>query len=230
VSAAPLADLAALVATARAADEARASTWARCTCGEPYDARSAGACDVCTARARRIRAVMVAAGIPDRYSWARHGAPELAERVRDVVAIERVRRWSGRDRLVLGSPVPGAGKTSLGVCALVARIEDGARTALCVDAHALGSARGTYGRDAELLTRALHDEIVMLDDLGAERRDAADIMARVIHERHQHVRATIITTALDAAQLGARYGGALQRRVTEGATIVRLGPTTEAPR
>ncbi len=227
MSSAPLVDLVALVADARAADEARIATWAKCGCGEPYDSRIARACDACSGRARRIRGVVLGASIPERYSWARFDAPELVSRVRDVVAVERARRWSGRDWLVLGSPIPGVGKTTLAVCALVARIEAGARSALFVDAHALGASRGAYGRDGDMLVRALHDELVCIDDVGVERRDADDVIARVVFERHQHGRATIATTALTSEQIGVRFGGALQRRLFEGATLVRVGPTEE---
>ena len=219
-----IADLMEEAARASEAAQTRASAWATCACGEPYDPKSAKACDVCLERARRQRRVLAAAGIPEHYAWARFGFPELAARVHDPVAVERVRRWSGLGRLVLVNPVPQVGKTVLGTCAFVSCILDrGTRSALWVDAPALGAARGSFGRDPEVLTRALHDELLLLDDLGAGRRSDDDVIARVIFDRFQHDRATIITVGMTSEDLGARFGGALQARVIKGATLVRVG-------
>ena len=69
---------------------------------------------------------------------------------------------------------------------------------------------------------AMYSSLVVLDDLGAEEQtDAAgSILTRILMERYNNKRWTIITTNLDGKALKARYGERIISRIYEDFIVV----------
>jgi DNA replication protein DnaC len=168
--------------------------------------------------------------MPPRYRWARFDAKELPERVRVRGAIDKARQAvdDGCDRVLFLGPA-GSGKTVSACCCLVRKIfergtEDGVIGDF-VDCFALSAARAqsSLGDEPALVTRALSAHVLVLDDLGAEKDIHGSAVAEVLHERHAHMRHTIVTTGFTLEHLAGRYGDGIARRLAEGARIIDLG-------
>jgi DNA replication protein DnaC len=171
--------------------------------------------------------------IPKRYQWATFDAPELSQRVRDLSAIPLVRAWaaSDSDRLFLIG-VAGVGKTVLATCALRARADLRDTTGLFVDAFTLAKARtaSELGREPAAISWAVESHVVVLDDLGAEPKFASSAVPEVLHQRHAGQGITIVTSGFSIADLDARYGSGIVRRLTEHATVIQLRPPLKVAR
>lgn len=143
---------------------------------------------------------------------------------------------SAHRRGVLVGPA-GAGKTTLAACWAWHHI-------------AIGTDRTRWFSSLELLENRPRPSIepsrtvlpvdlatsagaLVLDDLGAELEGAPPGSAllaqrigacsRVIGERYDRQRATLVTTALDVDAVARLYGDRVARRVFEGAAVVMLG-------
>ena len=143
--------------------------------------------------------------------------------------------------IVLGGA--GRGKTSLAAAVALAVLDAGAnadasdadyaraRRLLWADAHDLGQARRRHGLgegDAPLIRQALAASVLVVDELGTERPDAAsgtDPVRDVLWARFAAGRPTVCTSPCDRAALVARYGGGGERRLFEPgrAVVVDLG-------
>lgn len=197
-------------------------------------------CDVCLAviaaenaerdrieAERRLAAVLRAMRIPERFTWATFDAPELADRVRNKVAIEQAAKLVGARSSVVLVGGAGSGKTSL-ACAMLRGIGAG----VFVGAYWIAKARQEHPlgeSEAPDVARAIAVPVLVLDDLGQEQARNTAIQ-EVIYERHAHGRRTIATTGFGFRDLIARYGEGIARRLTEGASIVRCGKPPAGPR
>ena len=134
-------------------------------------------------------------------------------------------------RAVITGPA-GTGKTTLACAWLRAHLErdPGARIRFVVAADLL--------RECENPTElAVSADVLVLDDLGAELAGAParsglaaqriGPASRVICERFDRGRTTVVTTGLSREQVQAIYDDRTARRLYEGAVLVELG---EAPR
>lgn len=173
----------------------------------------------------QLRKVIKRASIPRRYADA-YGA--TSQRVRSKEARKIAGGAINAAGVVLVGPA-GCGKTTLGAAMLIARarwlIETGRYPdeAMFVSAIDIGLARAQHrlgAGEAELVLEAMTAGVLLLDDLGAEGARDADAIAAVLHERHNEDRMTWITTGLSPEDIGARYGGGIERRVFEGAVII----------
>lgn len=213
--------------------EARAARGVRiCRCGAEM-ALSMRLCRACDERERREarerareRAIAdVERSIPPVLRWARFDAPELRQRVDPIRAIELAKTALSAPSVVLVGDA-GSGKSSLAVAMLRAHAERGDR-GIFVDSRALVRARVAHRMgegEADLVSRAMRAPVLVLDELGAEigKGTAESVVAEVIHERHAWQRRTIYTTPFTAADLTARYGAGIVRRIVEGADLIRL--------
>lgn len=126
----------------------------------------------------------------------------------------------------------GLGKTVLacgmGIALLERAITRGARVpkVLFVAALELGRARSTHrlGEDEpQIVVDAIGAELLIVDDFGAEAPRESEAVVQVLHERHNANAKTWITTGLSMAEVGARYGGGVERRIFEGAVRIDCG-------
>jgi DNA replication protein DnaC len=179
------------------------------------------------AATRRRRAIE--ATIPGSYAWATFDAPELAQRVRNSVALRYTRTLVTAPWIVLRGSA-GSGKTSLVVALLRAWVGANATgSGAFVGAQKLGMARIQHrAGDGEpaLVETATRARLLVLDDLGSERDHRMNAVPDVIFERHAEGRATWLTTGLTDEQLEARYGEGTARRVLERAVVVHCGAPT----
>ena len=161
--------------------------------------------------------------IPTRYRWCRFDAPELVQRVRDAAAIERAKAAVDAERVAfLGAA--GIGKTVLGTCLLRAMASKLGTSGRFTDAYVLNLARAhaSLGEEAAPVENALHADVLLLDDLGAEKACAQSAIGDVLHARHAAMRRTIVTTGFSVDGIRAKYGDGVARRVFESATVIEL--------
>lgn len=185
-----------------------------------------GVCASC-----RLRTVVEQIGIPRRYRDARFDSEALSQRVRSV-SVVRASREASAARNVIAIGPSGSGKSSV-MSAMVQNREklelerkSFRGPLLWVSALDLERARAEHrlgDGEAMLVTRAINAGLLVIDDLGAESPRAADVIAHVIHTRHDDEAATWVTTGLSAADIASRYSGGVERRLYEGAAIVQCG-------
>lgn len=219
-----------------------------CACGAGFSAPPwAARCDACEAKRERVEesqrasADLRGSGIPSELIWATFDSPDLPARVPDAVvrqgitytrhALELVLRTgsapTGRPVLLLAGP-PGSGKSSLaasmaravmertrGLGRPAARFLDALELELLMREHRLGTALPAP------IEQARARPFAVLDDVGQDQSDAAaNALKELVHARHAAGRPTVVTTGLDRAALGRRYGGGFLRRVLCGGVVL----------
>ena len=120
----------------------------------------------------------------------------------------------------------GTGKSSLS-CAIMREVGDLPRwrSAIWQCAVKLGRARmdSALGAVPPAIEDACNASLLVLDDLGSEHQAGIDSLREVIHHRHHAELPTIYTSWMRPEDLADRYGEGTARRITERATIVRMG-------
>lgn len=153
-------------------------------------------------------------------------------RADDPARVERIIRATrnGDDVLVLGRP--GVGKT----WAVAAAVRD-FPPARYVSAHDLvADEQRRIGEDdpmgERLSDRAERAELLVLDDLGAERSTdfARDRLVHLLVQRYDWRRQTIVTTNLTPEALGETYGARLASRLSTYTRLVIEGLDKRARR
>lgn len=163
--------------------------------------------------------------IPRAFADAKLGAEWLIALV-GAETVQRAMVSLAMKRLAFIGP-PGAGKTSLAAAMYRASIEASKRPRFhrWTSSHALAKARAitSLGGEAPEVDKALHAELLLIDELGGEDARHASAVAEVLYERHAENRATWITTGVSPKVIADRYGGGIARRVFEGTEVFRLG-------
>lgn len=198
-------------------------------CGAPATRRDG--CGQCS-RAERWEAKERALRIPERFAWASFAAGELLVSRIDGgrAAVEAARRGVDANALVFVGAT-GTGKTSLASATLRARFAaDFDRRDRRRYGHRFASAPSLAGAramhplgsgDAPAVVAAVAVDLLLLDDVGSEASRYSEVIAEIIHTRHDASRATWVTTGLTTSQIAERYSGATERRIYEHATIIR---------
>lgn len=173
---------------------------------------------------RSIKATL--ATVPERYQWASATAPELRDRVGAKDPIALIRAALSASGVVIVGPA-GSGKTSLAVAILVEAAKLGLR-GMFTSTIDLARARieGHLGEaDAPLVRAAKSAPVLVLDELGAEtsmRGTSESVVGEVIRTRYDSQLATIFTSPFAAAQIQARYGEGVARRVHGESKTIEL--------
>lgn len=178
---------------------------------------------------RKLRAQALGS-IPVAYRWSRLDAPELAKRIALPIDLQRLRASVvAQPRVVFIGPA-GSGKTSLAVAlfrdVVTTRPAVQSRHMRFAHAFRLSTARAQHSLgdgEAPTIDKAMHASLLLIDDLGNERKTELSAVPDVLFERHAEELATWITTAFEPAEIATRYGDGIARRVFERALVVRLG-------
>ena len=138
-------------------------------------------------------------------------------------------RWPetvNRDMLLTGKS--GLGKTFLMRCMANRLIERGYNVLLVSAGRFFQAARNHYfGNDEEELNEMLEADVLMIDDLGTEpmmQNITVEQLFRVINERQNANRPTVISTNLDLGELKMRYTERIMSRMSDprSCTVVTL--------
>lgn len=184
--------------------------WVCCVhpeCEAAYEAQEAE-----RRRRERVRRLLLASGLPRRhetYTW------EAARDLVDSQAVEAVETWAwGPVGMYLHGPV-GTGKTGLAVLLVRREIEQHQRRCMFLGVPALledlrAGFAGHRGSDnAEMLRRAADADLLVLDDIGAERPTefARETVLRLINARLEQGLPTIYTSNFSLGELYRRLCG-----------------------
>jgi DNA replication protein DnaC len=156
------------------------------------------------------------------YDWCSFTAPELPQRVLDCAAIEAAKATALRLREIGHVVLQGAshvGKTTLGMCMAVHLLEIGVvSAAIFVDGAELAQARMHHKGfgEPELVQRAMHAPLLVLDELGRGDAYPRDAVPDTVQRRHRLRQPTIITTPFTESVIRTKYGDGFANRVYIG--------------
>jgi DNA replication protein DnaC len=140
---------------------------------------------------------------------------------------EAIQRWlpgTTPNLLIVGQT--GTGKTYAGYAVLREAARLGQWTwASTAFEHVRNS--GFSDGDPKLVERSCRADVLLLDDLGAERTTdfAVESLAALVDERRREHRRTIFTTNLGRSELVKRYDDRIVSRIAGGASVVLLNGT-----
>lgn len=183
-------------------------------------------------RARQQASLWDGIGIPSRFSAATLES-FLERSPGSSSTVERLSRWLGSDHwLVLWGPV-GRGKTGVAAALVRRLVEQGQGVLFRAVPDLLDRLRATYGgegREHELMAALFDVDVLVLDDVGAERQTdwALERVFRVINHRYDERRRTMLTTNLDPdalhTHLGVRNFDRLREMATPSGFVKLDGP------
>ena len=141
--------------------------------------------------------------------------------MRDGRAIEAARTALDGHTVVLLMGKAGAAKSTL-AGAILRQCAESGRGICWASALRLAVVRAEsrLGEEPKEIEDANDADVTVVDDLGSEAMTAQSAIVDVIHARHDGQAPLVVTTGLDRAQLGARYGGGVTRRLFEGANVI----------
>ena len=136
---------------------------------------------------------------------------------------------AGSDNLLLTGE-PGLGKTFLSACIAREVSERGFSVVYDTAAHIFQQLeREKFGREGDEesgldVDRYLRCDLLIMDDLGTEMTTSfvQSAFYRIVNERLMTHRSTVLSTNLTSAELGNRYGGAVQSRILGEYQMLRL--------
>lgn len=137
---------------------------------------------------------------------------------------------AGDETMVVLAGRPGCGKSVAAAWAIVAVNAGG----MFLSAPVLG--RVAVGEDAsDPMLDALEADVLVLDDLGCEHSGATGWAVSRVQElicaRHADEKLTLVTTNLNRADFGERYGARVLDRIAEGGLFAELhGPSLRGSR
>jgi DNA replication protein DnaC len=211
----------------------------RCECGEQFkrfDGSEERSCQRC--RDERYRAEQRQKDTERRAKETRRGLPrrfrdvdadKIKERVTPAAPVEHARERLAQpgfaSNIVLMSKSTGDGKTTAACYLLIewAALRDqvGSFTTALELAEARRQAKFGTG-EADSIVRANRAPLLLIDEIGAEQtRDLG--LDEVIRHRYDAKLATIFTSGFDREALANKFGSAIERRIFEGALVIRLG-------
>lgn len=163
--------------------------------------------------------------VPERYR--QYTLDAFERRKGTSTGLRACREWLGEEKLsggvvLLGNV--GSGKTHLAVATARASIEGEPHTVEFVSASDLIERHRASGFDGAVLERYASTDLLILDDLGQHRVTdySRDTIYHVLDARYTADRATIVTSNLDAIELGNLYGPALISRLRDTCTFAAL--------
>lgn len=183
----------------------------------------------------------------DGYPSAGAAQRRLVQQLRGWIRIQRELAFGNIDddgsvkRWLLAHGSYGAGKSAASVAVAAELIAEGVVSqATFVPAPEMLDRlkstfdRGAHERTAEVLDELYDVPLLILDDLGAERRSewATETLTSLLNSRYDHELRTIITTNLTPAELGAHLGERAMWRIAEFAEVADMSklPNLRAPR
>lgn len=179
-------------------------------------------------REEDLKLRLAAAQIPDQFhAWTFYNFPHRDSEVWDA-CMEYARAGRVTQNMMLTGPY-GTGKTSLAVSILKKRITEHGERGLFVVVPALfaeirASFNNNGGGDSALLQRVTNVNLLVLDDLGAERPTewVQEQMYHILNTRLINGRPTIVTTNCSVQELIDRLGPRTMERV-KAYRIVSVG-------
>jgi len=169
---------------------------------------------------RRLqRAKRWAASVPERFQWALDPSPEQLERVPTPVRARIDTLTHPATRAMVGPA--GSGKSSAAAI-LVTRWARAGVACRWLSARAVDEAAREAKLGAALpqaLAQARSVDVLVLDDVGTEGTIGLEELVRLVHSRHDDDLVTVSTTGLSRAQIAARYGDGIARRLLEAGVI-----------
>jgi DNA replication protein DnaC len=178
------------------------------------------------AESRRLGLEAFEASVDEHYRWASFDHPQLAQRCPWPKAVAKAQASLGVGRVLIVG-LPGNGKTSLATAMLREAFSQGRRRALFLSAEDLERAhvqhRAGQG-EPEIVERALAADVLLLDDVGADRNAQLSAVPHIVGTRFRKERCTWMTTGLTRHGLAQHYGGGTARRLLDGVTVIKLGP------
>lgn len=140
------------------------------------------------------------------------------------------REWPHQNgRGVVISGPTGSGKTHLAAAVTHVLLERGVEVIFQSVPDLLLKIRSTFNRGSEvseeqIIRRLVDAELVVLDDLGAEKMTdwTETTLYNLIDQRYRHERPAIITTNLGLNELGGRIGPRTMDRLAESYTHIKL--------
>lgn len=167
------------------------------------------------ARQRQRRLERVERVVPQKYAGLTLDSPVLVRRVTARTAIDAARKLLDSPGLVfVGNS--GSGKTTLACAAMADWIVAKGGTPYFVACRALAAARMAHSLgegEADIVSRAVAADLLILDDLGVGDDAHRSAVGDVIDERYDRMRVTWVTTGFDAANITGKYGEGRSRRV-----------------
>lgn len=205
-----------------------------CDCGTKFESSAADPlCRACDDKRRHVeqcrreaeeKAAETVSQIPPRFRWAAFEAPELSHRVRPPSLIQSAKAALGAQNIVLLGDA-GVGKTSLACALLRAIASHRGVIGHFVTSFELAEARRQHrlgAGEATAILVAARAGVLVIDEVAAElTRDTG--LDEVVRARHDHERRTIYTSGFDQKAIAAKYGAGVERRIFEGAFVIRLG-------
>lgn len=203
----------------------------KCRCGAKLT--HPGVCDACDERIAKENMDRALEGamesIPMHFRWARFDSELMPQRIAHKYiaqareAADLLHRL-GQSVVLVGKA--GSGKTSL-ACAILRHVaaQRGSHAWRCrfVPALEVAASRGDYGARSVMSAEAIGASCIVLDDIGQEAEADRIRITEVMHARHDASKPTIVTTCYEPAVIAARYGGGVDRRVFEGASLIMIG-------
>lgn len=159
-------------------------------------------------------------GVPVEHRWCLSAEPDDLKRYADPGAVDRAVALPEVPEMVTLHGQQGSGKSTIGTWLLgraARRMPRELSYWTTVADLSLAYSEAPSKRACLEVDYARGAAVVLLDDLGQEAQQEAtrELVTDIIARRRARHLMTIITTGLTAAQIEARYGGGVRRRMTE---------------
>lgn len=167
-------------------------------------------------------------GVPVEHRWCLRADLESIKRYADPAAADRASTLPDLAEMVTIHGPQGGGKSTIGTWLLgraAKRLPKELSYWTTVADLSLAFTESPRGRTCLEVEYARGAAVTLLDDLGQEAQNEAtrEVVTDIIARRRARHLVTIVTTGLNSAQIEARYGGGVVRRLTEAGRSHVLG-------